>query len=485
MTVDASAGDAIRPIPGPAGVPLLGSIPAFRRDQPGFLVHLAREYGSVARFRLGPIAIVLVSDPEGIQRVLQKRDHAYQKGPLWDVIRNVAGHGLFTSEGPHWLHQRRLMQPTFHRQVIAGFADLMVRQTERTLEGWERAAATGEPIDVGREMATLTMRIVAEAMFHADLDEELDELSAAITWLLADIDFRVEVPFYPGLGVPTLRNRRTQRELRVIDAAIERVIAARRQRGEHHDDLLGMLMAAVDEETGEPMTDRQLRDEVVTIFVAGHETTAVLLTWLFHRLAAEPEWEERLAREVRAVLDDRRPGADDVAQLPTVRMAIDETLRLYPPVWITNRTAVEDDVLDGYAIDSGTTVAISPYVTHRDATYWPDPERFDPTRFAADTASRPRFAFLPFGGGPHLCIGNGFALLEAPLIFACVAQRYRLSPVPGTAIGLAPGTTLRPDRPVMMTVHRRVPTADGPVPSDATRAVPPDGDEAATVRLPR
>jgi cytochrome P450 len=463
----ARAMDPVTDIPGPRGLPLLGNIPEFRRDQPAFLLRLAREYGDLAGFRLGPLPFVLVSHPDGAQRVLQEHNRAYQKGPLWDVIRAVAGNGLFTSEGSHWLRQRRLMQPAFHRQVITGFAQLMTRQTERLLEGWKLATATGEPIDLGREMATLTMRIVAEAMFHADMDADLDELSQAITWLLADIDFRIEVPFYPPMRVPTLRNRRTRRELAAIDAAVMRVIETRRRSGERRDDLLGMLMAAVDEETGEPMTDRQLRDEVVTIFVAGHETTAVLLTWLFHRLAAEPAWEDRLVREVRAAIGDRRAGADDTGRLPSVRMALHETLRLYPPVWITNRTAVEGDVLLGHRIAAGTTIAISPYVVHRLPTYWPDPERFDPERFDDDVAAgRPRFAFLPFGGGPHLCIGNAFALMEATLIAATIVSRYRLEPVAGRSIGLAPGTTLRPDGPVLMKVRRRavpdgVPTSAG------------------------
>jgi cytochrome P450 len=449
-------------IPGPRGLPLLGNIPEFRRDQPGFLLRLARQYGDLASFRLGPLAFVLVSHPDGVQRVLQEHNRAYQKGPLWDVIRAVAGNGLFTSEGTHWLRQRRLMQPAFHREVISGFGELMTRQTERLLEGWKLASATGEPIDLGHEMATLTMRIVAEAMFHADMDADLDELTEAITWLLADIDFRIEVPFYPRMGVPTPRNRRSRRELATIDTTVMRVIEARRRSGERRDDLLGLLMAAIDEETGAPMTDRQLRDEVVTIFVAGHETTAVLLTWLFHRLAAEPAWEDRLAREVRDAIGDRRPGAEDAGRLPSVRMAIDETLRIYPPVWITNRTAVEDDVLRGHQVARGTTLAVSPYVTHRLPAFWPDPERFDPLRFAGDAAAtRPRFAFIPFGGGPHLCIGNAFALMEATLITATVVGRYQLEPVAGKAVGLAPGTTLRPDRPVLMTVRRRA-VPDGP-----------------------
>jgi cytochrome P450 len=441
-------------IPGPRGHFLLGSIPDFRRDQLGFVLRMAQEYGPVARMRLGGVVLNMVNHPEGVQRILQENNHNYIKGDYFEPIRQVGGDGLFTSEGAHWLRQRRLMQPAFHRQRIASFGELMVRQTERMLERWEDAAFSGQALDISHEFTDLTMRIIAEAMFSAQIEEDVRAVSEAISLLLADMNFRFQVPFYPRImGLPTPRNLQARRALNVIDEVIYRIIRQRRHEQAHENDLLDMLMHARDEETGEAMSEKHLRDEVVTIFVAGHETTAVLLTWLFHILGNEPEWEATLADEVCMTLGERRPDFADLANFPILRKAIDETLRLYPPAWITNRTAVQDDVICGYPIRAGEVVGISPYVVHRLAEYWPDPERFDPTRFSVENADgRPRFAYFPFGGGPHQCIGNNFALVEAQLIFATLVGRYRLAPLPGRPVELEATATLRPKGGLWMKV---------------------------------
>lgn len=443
-------------IPGPRGQFLLGSISDFRRDQLGFILRMARDYGDVARFRLGGVVLNQVNDPAGVQRILQEKNHNYIKGDFFDPIRQVGGDGLFASEGAHWLRQRRLMQPAFHRQRIAGFAQVMTGQTTHMLERWDEYARSGEPLDVSLEFTDLTMRIITEAMFSAQIEEDVHAISSAITLLLEDMNFRFQVPFYPRFGFPTLRNLRAKQALSTIDEVIYRIIDQRRKSGEQKNDLLGMLMDARDEATGEAMSDRHLRDEVVTIFVAGHETTAVLLTWLFQLLSQEPEWEARLAAEVILALDGRLPTFSDLAQLPTLRMAIDETLRLYPPAWITNRTTLQDDEICGYRIRAGEVVAISPYVIHRRPDYWPDPERFDPLRFTQEnSANRPRFAYLPFGGGPHQCIGNNFALVEAQLIFATLVQRFRLHSVPERPVQVEPTVTLRPKDGLWMTLQAR------------------------------
>jgi len=442
--------------PGPRGQFLLGSIRDFQRDQLGFIQDLANEYGPVARFRLTNVAFNLISHPDGIQQVLQGNNHNYIKGEFFDAVRQVAGDGLFGSEGAHWLRQRRLMQPAFHRQRIAGFADIMVRQTESMLEHWVVLASSAEPVDVSYEFTELTMRIIAEAMFSTQLEEDVHRISESLTYLLADIDFRFQVPIYPKIGFPTLRNLRAQKELDTVNEVLYRIIRERRQNGAQHDDLLQMLMEARDEETGEAMSDQDLRDELITMFVAGHETTAVLLTWLFHILSSEPEWETRLVDEVTAALQGRQPDFEDLTNFPTLRMAIDETLRLYPPVWITNRNAVKDDEICGYRIRAGEVAGISPYVTHRLPEYWPDPERFDPMRFSPElTAARPRFAYLPFGGGPRQCIGNNFALVEAQLIFATLVPRFRLRAIPERPVKLAPTATLRPKDGLWMKVEKK------------------------------
>jgi len=459
MSVPVTTQNAIssNPIaPGPQGQFLLGSILDFQRDQLGFILRLATEYGPVARFRLANVAFNLVSHPDGIQQVLQGNNHNYIKGEFFDPVRQVAGDGLFGSEGAHWLRQRRLMQPAFHRQRIAGFAEIMVRQTESMLERWDVLTSSDKPVDVSYEFTELTMRIIAEAMFSTQLEEDVHRISESLTYLLADIDYRFQVPIYPKIGFPTLRNLRAQKELDTVNEVLYRIIRERRQNGAQHDDLLQMLMEARDEETGEAMSDQDLRDELITMFVAGHETTAVLLTWLFHILSSEPEWEIRLVDEVTAALQGRQPGFEDLVNFPTLRMAIDETLRLYPPVWITNRNAVKDDEICGYRIRAGEVAGIAPYVTHRLPEYWPNPERFDPMRFSPElTAARPRFAYLPFGGGPRQCIGNNFALVEAQLIFATLVPRFRLCAVPGRPVKLAPTATLRPKDGLWMKVEKK------------------------------
>jgi len=442
--------------PGPQGQFLLGSIRDFQRDPLNFIQHAAREYGPVARFHLANVVYNLVSHPEGIQQVLQGNNHNYVKGEFFDPVRQMAGDGLFASEGAHWLRQRRLMQPAFHRQSIAGFADIMVRQTEAMLERWEVLTNSGEPVDVSYEFTELTMRIIAEAMFSTQLEEDVHRISESLTYLLADLDFRFQVPIYPKIGFPTLRNLRAQKALGAVDEVLYRIIQERRHNGEQNDDLLQILMEARDEETGEAMSNQDLRDELITMFVAGHETTAVLLTWLFHILSSEPEWEARLVDEVTVTLQSRQPGFKDLANFPTLRMAIDETLRLYPPVWITNRNAVKDDEICGYRIRAGEVAGISPYVTHRLPEYWSTPERFDPLRFSPElTAARPRFAYLPFGGGPRQCIGNNFALVEAQLIFATLVPRFRLRTVPERLVKLAPTATLRPKDGLWMKIEKR------------------------------
>ena len=442
-------------IPGPRGSFLLGSVPEFRRDQLGFVQRMQREFGAVARYRLGSMQFIQVNHPDGVQRILQENNQNYVKGEYWYPIRMVGGDGLFASEGAHWLRQRRLMQPAFHRQRIAGFAEVMTGQTERMLAGWEQAADSGKPIDISQEFTHLTMRIITEAMFSTQVEADTQAVSRAITLLLEDINFRFQAPFYPRLGFPTPRNFRARAALRVVDDVIYRIIAQRRQSGESVNDLLGMLMEARDEDTGEAMSDKHLRDEVITIFVAGHETTAVLLTWLFHILSKESEWERRLAQEVSQALQGRLPAFADLGSFPTLRMAIDETLRLFPPAWLSSRQCLQDDVLCGYRIRAGEVAGFSSYVIHRLPEYWPNPERFDPLRFSPESsAQRPRFAYLPFGGGPHQCIGNNFALVEAQLIFATLIQRFRLQAVAERPVVIHPTVTLRPKAGVWMRVQR-------------------------------
>ncbi|WP_423223185.1 cytochrome P450 [Candidatus Amarolinea aalborgensis] len=443
-------------VSGPAGLPVIGNTLQFQRDPLGFLMHTAADYGDVARYRLGHITFYQINHPDGVQRVLQDNHRNYVKGDLFDIIRRVAGDGLFTSEGELWQRQRRLMLPAFHRRRIAGFGELMTGRTLDMLAQWEQRAHPGQPLDVAEALTGLTMAIISETMFGARLDGDVHAVSQAIGVILADVNFRFQVPFYPSLRWPTPRNRRALAAIRTVDDVVLGIVEQRRCSREERDDLLGMLMEARDEGTGQAMSDKQLRDEVVTIFVAGHETTAVLLTWVFYLLSQHSDVESRLHAELTEVLGGRTPGVADVPNLHTARMVIDETLRLYPPAWITNRQAVADDEICGYHIPAGAVVGISPYVMHHLPAYWPEAERFNPQRFAPDAAhERPRFAYMPFGGGPHQCIGNSFALMEATLILAAVAQRYRLRLPAGAVATPQPKATLRPANGLPMLLDLR------------------------------
>ena len=436
--------------PGPRGHPLWGSMLDFQRDQLRFILDVARRYGDVAQYRIANLSFIQVSHPEGVKRILQENSHNYVKGAMWEKFSFALGHGLFVSEGPLWLRQRRLMQPAFHRQQLAAFGSLMTESALQMLRRWER---TRQPIDVFAEMTSLTMDVITRALFSARLPETRQALSRAITTLLDHVAFTFEVPFYPPVQVPLPRNLRLRAALQELDRLVYAILRERREHPGETGDLLATLIEARDENTGQGMSEKQIRDEVLTLFLAGHETTANALTWTFYLLAQHPEVAHRLHAELEQVLAGRLPTAADYPSLVYNRMVIEEAMRLYPPAWITNRTALVDDEIGGYHIPAGANVAVSPYVTQRDPALWPEPERFDPERFTPEReAGRPRFAYFPFGGGPHQCIGQGFAQLEATLVLATVAQRYSLALLPGQSVELHPSVTLRPRRGLKMAV---------------------------------
>jgi cytochrome P450 len=418
----------------------------FLDDILGFIQRVASEYGDVAQYRMAHMTWYQVNHPDGIARILQENYRNYGKGALTlGILRPVAGNGLFLSEGEFWLRQRRLMQPTFNHRRVAAFGEMMVGATRAMLAGWEPHATAGRPFDVLHEMSRLTLDIVSRALFSTHVGDEAGAVGRAVTILIEDIGYRFQVPFYPPPAVPTPRNLRRRAALSALDQTVYGIIEARRRGETAGDDLLGLLMSVRDEESGEGMSDQQLRDEVITLFIAGHETTAVALTWAWHLLATHPDAAQRLQTELERALGERAPSVADLRNVPHTRMVIEETLRLYPPAWITNRQAVADDEICGYHIPAGALVLISPYVMHRHPAYWESPEAFEPERFAPErSAGRPHYAYFPFGGGPRQCIGKGFALMEAQLILATVAQHYRLSHIPGHTAEPQALTTLRP-----------------------------------------
>jgi cytochrome P450 len=442
-------------IPGPKGQLLMGSLPDIQRDRLGFMVDLVK-YGPVSRFRAGPISVIQVSSPDGVQHVLQANNHNYdKKAQSFEPLRDLIGDGLLLSDGDLWRKQRRLMQPVFHRQKIQVFADMMGEETAGALDSWGQAAASGQPLNIQQEMMRFTLSIISRALFNERIGDENGSIGKNLTILLEDSIYRFDHPFYPPRSFPTPRNRRYQQAKADLVAVIDGLVERRRASLGEYGDLLDMLMMAKDEESGEGMSKEQLRYELLTLFIAGHETTALLLSWAFYLIAQHPQVRAKLQAEAEQVLAGRIPTLDDLPNLKYTRMVMDETMRMYPPAWLTNRRAIEADEIEGFAVPAGAQLTVSPYATHHDPALWPDPFQFDPERFTPErSADRHRYAYFPFGGGPRVCIGNNFALMEAQMFLAAAAQSYRLELIPERPVVPEALITLRPKDGPWMTAHR-------------------------------
>ncbi len=441
-------------MPGPKGSPLTGNLAAFRRDPLGSLTRWAREYGDVVRLRFGATPAVLISDPALIEEVLVSQGPAFGRaGIVVRAMRPAAGEGLFTSNGEHWRRERRMTQPAFQRDQVAGYGPAMVELTERMLAGWE----DGETRDLQFEMMRLTLAIAAKTLFSAEISDQAGALGAAVAVGLRETNARLNsllLLFLPD-RFPAPSNLRLQRAIRQMDEVVYGIIRQRRGGASGAVDLLARLLSARDDD-GSAMSDRQIRDELVTFLVAGHETTALTLAWTGYLLATHPEAEARLLEEVRGALGSRIPAVTDLAALPFTGMVIQEAMRLYPPAWTISRDARADTELGGYAIARGTAVLMSQWVTHRDPRFFDEPDAFRPARWEDGLADRlPRFAYFPFGGGQRQCIGNTFALQEAVLILAAVVQRFHLSLAPGAAITPDASLTLRPKAGVPVRLQAR------------------------------
>ena len=441
--------NARSPAPGPRGHPLLGSLPRARRDPIALFMDSFRDYGEVVRFRFGSMVGHLVSSPAGVNHVLAENNKNYGKQTRgYRNLRYVLGNGLLTSEGETWKRQRRIAQPAFHRQRIAGFAQAMVRAAEDAAADLE--SRRGLEIDMHHEMMRLTLRVVGETLLAYDPTDAADEVGAALAYLLAIANERTSrILDLPPL-LPTRENLEFRRALATLDAVVLRMIGERRKSPGDRGDLLSMLIESRDAETGEAMDDRQLRDEAMTILLAGHETTANALTFTWLLLSRYPAAFRELRSELQRVLGGRSPQVDDLPRLTLTRRILQESMRLYPPAWIITRSVIGPDEIAGYQIPARSVLFISPYVVHRHPGLWEDPEGFDPERFADEP---PRGAYLPFGGGPRMCIGNAFATLEAELVLATLAQRLRFDLVPGGGVELEPSITLRPQNGIRMNVR--------------------------------
>jgi cytochrome P450 len=430
-------------------------LPNLRANPIRTFLDAADRYGDLVHMKAGPYHGYLASDPADIRHVLHDNARNYHKSPLYDRLRDSLGNGLLTSEDAFWLRQRRLAQPAFHRQRLMAMADAMVDCTEQTLDRWEGVAARGETIDLVEETMALTQAIIVRTMFSTDLGAAAEIVNR--TWPI--INRRIGETFWSTkleTSLPLPANRRFWRALGELEAVVYRIIADRRRTGRDEADLLSMFLSARDEETGETMTDRQLRNEVMTMLLAGHETTSLALAWTYYLLAQHPEIERSIADEVDRAVGGGRLSFAHLDRLAGTRRVIEESLRLYPPAWGFSRQAVADDEIGGYRVARGSLVFLIPFVIHRRPRLWPDPERFDPDRFTPDReAARPRFAYIPFGGGPRGCIGNQFAMVEAQLIVAAVSRRYRISVVPGQTIRPEPLITLRPSPGIRARLEKR------------------------------
>ncbi|MFN2214766.1 MAG: cytochrome P450 [Anaerolineales bacterium] len=447
------------PTPGPKPVPILGNILDMRQGEIfEILLEFHKTYGDIVRLELPKNQYVYsIANPESIQHVMQMNNQNYTKGDRIKIVKPLIGNGLFASEGEFWRRQRRMMQPAFHRRQIEYLAQEMVATIEEMLQKWETVADTGQIVNIQHEMMGLTMDVVTRTLFTSSLSpDEIAELGEQITFLLDMITERSQAIFPIGEKMPTAKNRRFDDGVATIDKIIYRLIDQRKRSQAKYDDLLSMLIAARDEDSGEGMDDKQLRDELVTIFLAGHETTAIALSWSVALLSLHPAVRRELQAEVDRVLDGSIPGAADYNELPYTNAVISEAMRLYPPLPVTIRQAIEDDVLDGHTIQANSSIFINIYSVHHNPDVWENPEGFDPQRFLPDKIKEiPRFAYLPFGGGPRQCIGNNFALMEAVLALSMITQRYELNLVPGADLDPYMPGTLRPKGGVPIIITRR------------------------------
>ncbi|MEH2195233.1 MAG: cytochrome P450 [Nostoc sp.] len=441
--------------PGPRGFPIIGCFPQMSTNPLQFLTNAAREHGGVVHLgAIGPQQLYLIADPDCIKYVLQENPQNYTKGENFKDIKLVIGEGLVISEGDSWRSQRRLMQPSFHRQQIAAMVDDMTQLTNQMLERWQKKAV-GTTLDVSEEMLVLTQKILLKTTLSLEADSDITELTQAWNIIYKFLSDRLWAVIKPPISFPTPKNRQFTQAINTLRTVANKIIQQRKQGNDTTHDILSMFMSTQDE-SGNGLSDRQLHDQIVGLFSAGFETSAVTLGWIWYLLSKYPTVERQLQAELTTVLAGRTPTFEDLPQLKYTKMVVQEAMRLYPGAWVYARNNLADDSIGGYDIPGGSMLLISPFVTHRLPDFWDNPEGFDPERFTPEnSADRPRYAYFPFGGGQRQCLGDMFALTEIQLIVAMVCQRFRLNLLPEHPVECQPLLTLQIRKGIMMTLKPR------------------------------
>lgn len=446
----------LRHPPGPTLFEIFkGYLRGDHRNMLGLLERDIRRFGDVVQYRKGRERIFFSRHPDHVRHILETGHLNFRRSHYYDMMKVLLGEGLVTSDGALWKRQRRLIQPFFNRQRVLGIADTVTQAAEELAGRW-LTSESPRRMEINAQMIDVTLVIAGLTMFTTDVGDLVKVVKWALPEALVEIDRRVNELFVTPAWIPTARNRRLRRAIEALDQAVHGLIAKRKAEGGGESDIFSALMNARDPDTGEGMSDKQIRDEVLTLLMAGHETTATWLSWTLHLLASEPEAERRLQEELDTVLGGRTPTVHDLPQLPYMARVMQESLRLRPPAWALDRVSVDDDVIGGYHVPGGSIVFLSPYMTHRHPEFWDEPEKFDPDRFLPERSEgRPKYAYFPFGGGPRQCVGRDFAQLEAQLIFATLYQRFTFHAVPGRQPTIWPAITLRPVGGIWMDVAPR------------------------------
>ena len=437
--------------PGPTGFFPFGKYSKiFKRDPMELFLRINHDYGEIASFSVFGIRVTSITNPTDVKYVLQENSSNYTKSITYNEIKHILGQGLLTSEGSFWKRQRRITQPAFKKSMIESFSSIVLEESDKLIKSLENKTTT----DIAEDMMKITFTVVGKALFQKDLGEKAKSISSALEEALVLVQKRIQHLIKFPLGFPTPKNNRLNNAVSTMQMVVDDLIAERRKSPSGQGDLMDFLMSTRDEETGESMSDKQIRDEVLTFLLAGHETTSNALSWAIYLLSIHPEIRNKVREEVYPVI---RTGLSysSLEHLPYTKNVIQEAMRLYPPIWIIERSPIKDDEIGGYFIPAGSIVSVCINSIHRHKDFWINPEGFDPERFSSEnSSSRPNFAYLPFGGGPRICIGNHFAMMEATLILANLVHHYDLNILSLSKIEKNPLITLRPKYGIPVSIHK-------------------------------